>query len=97
VADRRYHAPLEDICAEYSRYVVNLHLYTSLISYGISDMPLDNGEGPAEQQKKKKAKSTLTLEMDEAGIPVLPDENPKNKPDIEAVIRQFITFYYREF
>lgn len=44
---------------------------------------------------KKKARSDIRLDVDEDNLPLLPEETPTSRVDVDAVVRQFITGHYR--
>jgi hypothetical protein len=58
--------------------------------------PLDGNIAPGKPSKSGKVPSTVQLEIDEDGFPVLPDTNPTSRKDMAATLRQLLTAYYRE-
>jgi hypothetical protein len=66
---------------------------TGLTVSGPEDVPKGEVEMSA---KKTNKKSTIVLETDEDGLPLIPEPLPTAKQDVDAVTRQFMAGYYSE-
>jgi hypothetical protein len=58
--------------------------------------PIIDGEVPELHAKEKATISDIELELDGNGLPIVPDVLPTSRPDLDSMVRQFVTAYYRK-